>query len=130
MGTEKKRRRRAENRIFQDYLVAFDGTRRPLKHTPAAMEMLREFARPLRSLIEEEQTRYSIAIFAWNLSLMPPERHEELIAEFLDPIVPRDSTSRTPLIGLIHAMIERRRTHYAREDVAFLPIGEAAGDAG
>jgi hypothetical protein len=127
MGTAKKRQRRNEKRVFSDYLIAFEGRRIPLKESDSAMDMLREFSEPLARFLDDERTLYSISIFAWNVSLMPPEKRDELIEEFIMPLVKERGETRGPLINMIKAMIDRREKLYAREDVAFLPVGDARG---
>ncbi|HUZ16747.1 MAG TPA: hypothetical protein VMV68_00050 [Spirochaetia bacterium] len=121
MGTRDKRNRRAENRVFQDYTIAIGNNRYPMKDSRSAKEMVREFASPLAPFVDEERSLYSVAIFAWNISMLPAERHDELIDEFIAPLAERGTEGSAHLKEVIRALIERRLKAYPREEVAFLP---------
>ncbi len=121
MGTGDKKKRREVNRVLNRFLLKDNSGSYPLREYPQARDMIAEFAAPLEGLFESVTTRYSIAVFAWNLSLAPEERRGELIDSFLQPLVEGNEEGRKSITNLIDSLVERRETLYPNETLLVLP---------
>ncbi len=121
MGTGEKKKRRDISRFLNKFLMKDIENTYSIRENSAARDMIAEFAEPLDGLFESTSTRYSIAIFAWNLSLAPEDRRGELIDEFLEPLVQGSEEGRTALTTLIDSLVERRETLYPGETLLILP---------
>lgn len=121
MGTGEKKRRREVNRFLNGFLLKDDKGSYPLRQYPDAREMIAEYAEPIEDLFESIATRYSIAVFAWNLSLAPVERRGELLDSFLHPLVEGNEEGRKTISDLIDSLVERRETLYPNETLLVLP---------
>ncbi len=121
MGTGDKKKRREIHRFLNRFLLKDDSGSYPLREHDAARDMLAEYAEPLDGLFETTTTRYSVAIFAWNLSLVPEQRRGELMDDFLSPLVGEDGEGRKTLTDLIDSLVERRETLYPGETLLVLP---------
>ena len=121
MGTGEKKNRREVHEFLNRFLLKDSSGSYALREYTAARDMIAEFAEPLEGLFESITTRYSIAIFGWNLSLAPEERRGELIDSFLAPIVEGNEEGRRSLTGLIDSLVERRETLYPGEAFLVLP---------
>lgn len=121
MGTGDKKRRREIGRFLNRFLLRDGPSSYPIREHPSARDMIAEFADPLEGLFESTTTRYSVAIFAWNLSLAPEQRRGELVDEFLEPLIQGNEEGRKVLTDLIDSLVERRETLYPRENLLILP---------
>jgi hypothetical protein len=121
VGTGEKKRRREVNRFLNGFLLKDNSGSYPLREYPEAREMIAEFAEPLEGLFESITTRYSIAVFAWNLSLVPEDRRGELLDSFLHPLVDGNTEGRQTIADLIDSLVERRETLYPQENLLVLP---------
>ncbi len=121
MGTSEKRKRRAANRIFQSYTVLVGNTRIPLRDSPSAKDLLREFAAPFAPFAGSEQLLYFIAISAWNLSQFDDERRARLTDELVTSLSPGATEASRRLRDVLDALVERRVTLYRNETIAFIP---------
>jgi hypothetical protein len=121
MGTGEKKKRREISRFLNKFLMKDVDNTYAIRENPAARDMIAEFAAPLEGLFETTSTRYSIAVFAWNLSLAPEDRRGELMNEFLEPLVQGSEEGRTALTELIDSLVERRETLYPGETLLILP---------
>lgn len=84
--------------------------------------MIIEYAEPVRGLFDTLTTRYSMAIFAWNLSLVEEVRRDELIDEFITPLVGDNTEGRENVTQLITLLTDRRIDLYPNETFLILPI--------
>ena len=121
MGSGEKKKRREIHRFLNRFLLKDDNGSYPLREYDAGRDMLAEFAEPLDGLFESTTTRYSMAIFAWNLSLVAEERRGELMNDFLSPLVAGDDEGRKALTDLIDSLVDRRETLYPGETLLVLP---------
>jgi hypothetical protein len=121
MGTGEKKKRREINGFLNRFLLKDATNAYAVRENPAARDMIAEFAEPLDGLFETISTRFSIAIFAWNLSLVHEERRPELLEEFLEPLVHENEEGRKTLTDLIDSLVERRETLYPNETLLILP---------
>lgn len=121
MGTGEKKYRREINRVLNHFVLRDGEMDYPVRDHPDAREMIIEFAEPLNGLFESLTTRYSMAIFAWNLSLVQEERRPELMTEFLTPIVGDNEEGLQTISELIDALVERRIEHYPEDTFLILP---------
>lgn len=121
MGTGEKKRRREIHQFLNRFLLKDDKGSYSLREYEAGRDMIAEFAEPLEGLFESTTTRYSMAIFAWNLSLVAEERRGELMDDFLTPLVGGDEEGRKALTDMIDSLVERRETLYPGETLLVLP---------
>ena len=121
MGTGEKKNRREVHEFLNRFLLKDGSGSYPLREHTAARDMIAEFAEPLEGLFDSIATRYSMAIFGWNLSLAQEERRGELIESFLAPLVEGNEEGRRTLTGLIDSLVERRETLYPGEVFLVLP---------
>ncbi|MBN1686857.1 MAG: hypothetical protein JW852_09400 [Spirochaetales bacterium] len=121
MGTGDKKKRREVHEFLNRFLLRDGSGSYPLREHTAARDMIAEFAEPLEGLFESISTRYSMAIFAWNLSLAPEDRRGELLDSFLTPLVQGNEEGRSTLSNLIDSLVERRETLYPGETLLVLP---------
>ena len=121
MGTGEKKQRREIHHFLNRFLLKDDKGSYSLREHEAARDMLAEFAEPLDGLFESTTTRYSVAIFAWNLSLVPEDRRGELIDDFLSPLIEGNDERRKTLVNLIDSLVDRRETLYPDENLLILP---------
>ena len=121
MGTGDKKKRREVHQFLNRFLFKDDTGSYPLREHTKARDMLVEYAEPLEGLFESITTRYSIATFAWNLSLAPEERRGELVDSFLSPIVKGNEEGRKALTDLVDSLVDRRETLYPGETLLVLP---------
>jgi hypothetical protein len=132
MGTGEKKNRREIQRVLNRFALRDAETTFPVRDHPEARDMIIEFAAPVEGLFDTLTTRYSMAIFAWNLSLVEEERRMEYIDEFITPLVGENETGRKTVTDVILALIERRLDLYPKETFLILPLGsdEVADDMG
>jgi hypothetical protein len=121
VGTGEKKRRREVNQFLNGFLMKDAKGSYPLRKYHDAREMIAEYAEPIEDLFESITTRYSIAVFAWNLSLAPVERRGELLDSFLQPLVEGSEEGRKTISDLIDSLVERRETLYPNETLLILP---------
>jgi hypothetical protein len=121
VGTGEKKRRREVNQFLNGFLLKDAKGSYPLRQYPDAREMIAEYAEPIEDLFESIATRYSIAVFAWNLSIAPVERRGELLDSFLQPLVEGNEEGRKTISDLIDSLVERRETLYPSETLLILP---------
>ena len=121
MGTGEKKKRREISKFLNKFLMSDGENSYAIRENSAARDMIAEFAAPLEGLFETTSTRYSIAVFGWNLSLAPEDRRGELMDEFLEPIVQGSEEGRVTLTELIDSLVERRETLYPGETLLILP---------
>jgi len=121
VGTGDKKQRREVHRFLNRFMLKDNSGSYSLREHEAARDMIMEYANPLEGLFESITTRYSIAIFGWNLSLAPPDRRNELADSFLSPIVGDNEEGRTALTQLVDSLVERRETLYPGETLLILP---------
>ena len=121
MGTGDKKKRREVQRFLNGFLLRDSSGSYPLREHAAGRDMLIEYAEPIEGFFESITTRYSIAIFAWNLSLAPVEKRGELMDSFLTPLVEGNEEGRKALTDLIDSLVERRETLYPNETLLVIP---------
>jgi hypothetical protein len=121
VGTGEKKKRREIHQFLNKFLLKDDKGSYSLREHEAGRDMLAEFAEPLDGLFESTTTRYSMAIFAWNLSLVSEDRRGELMDDFLSPLIEGNEEGRKSLTDLIDSLVERRETLYPGETLLVLP---------
>lgn len=121
MGTGEKKKRREVNQFLNRFLLKDNSGSYPLREHTDARDMIAEFAEPLEGLFESITTRYSIAVFAWNLSLVAEERRGELLENFIHPLVQGSEEGRKSISDLIDSLVERRETLYPNENLLVIP---------
>lgn len=121
MGSGEKKKRREIHQFLNRFLLKDDKGSYSLREHDAGRDMLAEFAEPLDGLFESTTTRYSMAIFAWNLSLVAEDRRGELMDDFLGPLVAGNDEGRKALTDLIDSLVDRRETLYPGETLLVLP---------
>ncbi len=121
MGTGDKKKRREIHQFLNRFLLKDDKGSYSLREHEEARDMLAEYAEPLDGLFESTTTRYSMAIFAWNLSLVAEDRRGELMDDFLTPLIEGNDEGRKSLTDLIDSLVERRETLYPGETLLVLP---------
>ena len=109
------------DRVLDRFSVRDGDGVRLLKEDLDVREMLVRFAEPLNGLFGSLTTRYAVAVFAWNLSIAPEEHRDELMAEFVDPLVEGNEEGRQTLRELITSLIDRRDALYPDESLLILP---------
>lgn len=124
MGTGEKKHRREANRVLNRFSIRYGDDVYPFREHLAAKDMLAEYAKPMDGLFDTLTTRYAVAVFAWNLSLVPEERREALVQEFIDPLIGDSEEGKKTLSNLIEAMVERRESLYPDENGLILPTEE------
>ena len=129
MGSAEKKQRREINTFLYRFSVRHQDQKYPLRDHAAARDMIVEYASPLEKLFENVPTRYSIAIFAWNLSLAPEDKRQELLEEFLSPLVQDNKEGKSTFTDLILSLIERRETLYPDETLVIVPHDETKSAA-
>lgn len=125
MGSAEKKKRREVRQFLNRFSVRYGDRYFPLQDYEEARNMLIEFASPLEGLFDGLESRYSIAIFAWNLSLAPSEKRSELLDKFLAPIVRDSQEGRKAMEQLLESLVERRETLYPNETVLIVPRSNA-----
>ena len=121
MGSGEKKNRREVERVLNRFVLRDGEETYPFRTHPEARDMIVEFAKPLEGLFGSLMTRYSFAIFAWNLSLVEEERRHELAAEFLSPLMGENEEGKSSLTELLTALTARRLEHYPEEEFLILP---------
>jgi len=121
MGSGDKKIRREVNRVLNRFSIRYGEEVYPFREHLAAKEMLIEYAQPLEGLLDTLTTRYAVAVFAWNLSLVDETRRAELIEEFIEPLMGENDEGKTTLTNLIEAMVGRREDLYPQETGLILP---------
>lgn len=121
MGTAEKKQRREVNEFLNNFSLRYQKETYPLRERKNGRDMLVEFASPLETLFDSISTRLSFAIFAWNLSLAPKDRRNELLEEFLGPLVGDSEDGKKMVTDLIESLIERRESLYPEETVVVVP---------
>ncbi|MBT3273683.1 MAG: hypothetical protein HN368_11040 [Spirochaetales bacterium] len=121
MGTGEKKKRREINGFLNSFLLRDGENSYPLREHHAARDMIAEFAEPMKGLFETTTTRYSVAVFAWNLSLAEEDRRGELMESFLEPLVQGNEEGLRVLTDLIESLVDRRETLYPQETLLILP---------
>ncbi len=124
MGSGEKKARREINKVLNKFVLKDGEIVYPLRNFPDARDMIVEFAQPLEGLFDSLTTRYSVAIFAWNLSLIPEEQREGYIEEFITPLLGENEEGKTIITKLIHTLAERREESYPKETYLILPSEE------
>jgi len=122
MGTGEKKNRREVNRVLNRFVLREGETIYPVRTHPEARDMIIEFAEPVEGLFDTLTTRYSIAIFAWNLSLVPEERRAELTDQFITPLIGDNEEGKAVITELVEALTERRLDLYPDESFLILPL--------
>lgn len=128
MGTGDKKYRREINELLNRFVLREGDTIYPIQHHPDARDMIVEFVEPVKGLFESVATRYSVAIFAWNLSLAPENRRGELIGDFISPLVGDSGEGKRVFADLILSLVERRLSLYTDETFLILPIESESDD--
>ena len=121
MGTGEKKSRRELQRVLNNFALHEGETVYPIRDHPDARDMIVEFAKPLEGLFDTLTTRYSVAIFAWNLSLIDEAERAGFTDEFLTPLLGDNDEGKEVLTELISALTERRLDLYAEENYLILP---------
>ena len=122
MGTGEKKERREIQRVLHKFMLRDDSGDYPVKEHPEARDMIIEYAEPVEGLFESLVTRYSIAVFAWNLSLVPDERRTELINEFISPLLGENDEGREAITEVMLVLVARRIELYPEESFLILPM--------
>ncbi len=123
MGTGEKKSRREVNRFLSKFSLQDAKTAYPLGAHPKARDIIVEFAEPLEGLFDTFATRYSMAIFAWNLSMASEERRSKAIDEFTASFIGDSEEGRRAVGGLLEAMVERRLDLYSDKVFLIVPPG-------
>ena len=121
MGTGEKKSRRELQRVLNHFALHEGEMVYPLRDHPDARDMVVEFAKPLDGLFDTLTTRYSVAIFAWNLSLVDESERSGYTDEFLTPLLGDNEEGKEVISELISALTERRLDLYAEENFLILP---------
>ena len=138
MGSGEKKSRRELQRVLNNFALHEGETVYPIRDHPDARDMIVEFAKPLDGLFDTLTTRYSVAIFAWNLSLIDEAERSGYTDEFLTPLLGDNAEGKEVITELISALTARRLDLYAEENFLILPSesedvelpDDIAGDSG
>ena len=114
MSTGDKKARREINKVLNKFVLREGEIVYPLRQYPDARDMIVEFAEPIEGLFESLTTRFSVAIFAWNLSLIEEQKRDEYIDEFITPLLGENEEGRTIITKLIHTLAKRREKSYKK----------------
>lgn len=110
--------------ILNRFVAWMNGEGYPVKDHPEIGKLILEYASPLNGYFDGLSTRLSIAIFAWNISLIPEEERFAFIDSFLEPLVAGDPEGKQAFSDIIFTMIERKTEMFPEDDMLILPEDE------
>ena len=80
-------------------------------------DVLEEFVTPYLDFtigFSERQKLFALAIFAWNLALMPEQERPTIIRQMMNQgLVENDPLIRQDIREVINELIDRKKTHFA-----------------
>ncbi len=83
-------------------------------------EVILEFAKPLFGYGDDYSDEHfeadvGLAVLCWNISFFPPKKQKKFFNTMLDEVCGSDVNCRLDMTGIVHSMIERKKTFYAHE---------------